>query len=67
MWILKVNSMFVLIGIDLKFVGNYNTSVAGTELVTFNRSLYGAQLDYRSRLSTSLGDERKHIVKSLCL
>ena len=42
--------------------GNFNTSFTGTELAGFNRSLYGANLDYRSIETTSLGDE-KHLLK----
>lgn len=36
--------------------GNYNTSFTGAELAPFNRSLYGAQLVYRSVANTELGD-----------
>ncbi|MEK9877476.1 MAG: hypothetical protein VW684_12525, partial [Betaproteobacteria bacterium] len=43
--------------------GNYNTSFTGTELSGFNRSLYGASLDYRSVAKTELGED-KHIFKA---
>ncbi|MDA0958229.1 MAG: OmpA family protein [Proteobacteria bacterium] len=43
--------------------GNFNTSFTGTELASFNRSLYGANLDYRSQAKTALGDE-KHMLKA---
>ncbi len=43
--------------------GNYNTSFSGTELAGFNRSLYGANLDYRSVEKTELGED-KHIFKA---
>ncbi len=36
--------------------GNYNTGVTGTELAQFNRSLYGAQLQSRSKAFTESGD-----------
>ena len=38
--------------------GNYNTSLTGTELAQFNRTLYGAQLDYRSPEVTRYGEHR---------
>ena len=43
--------------------GNFNTSFTGTELTSFNRSLYGASLDYRSVDKTTQGDD-KHIFKA---
>ena len=39
--------------------GNYNTSITGTELSAFNRSLYGAKLDYKSTQITKEGDHKK--------
>ncbi|MEJ2330298.1 MAG: OmpA family protein [Gammaproteobacteria bacterium] len=41
--------------------GNYNTSFTGTELAQFNRSLYGAQLDYRSPEVTRYGEHRSMV------
>ena len=41
--------------------GNYNTSFSGTEFAQFNRSLYGAQLVYRSTEDTALGDEKTQL------
>ena len=38
--------------------GNYNTDMTGTELSSFNRSLYGAKLDHRSTKTTSDGDHK---------
>lgn len=38
--------------------GNYNTDITGTELSSFNRSLYGAKLDHRSTKTTSDGDHK---------
>ena len=38
--------------------GNYNTSITGTEFAQYNRSLYGAQLQYRSAGTTRYGDPR---------
>jgi len=38
--------------------GNYNTDITGTELSSFNRSLYGAKLDHRSTKRTSDGDHK---------
>ncbi|WP_299880816.1 hypothetical protein [uncultured Cocleimonas sp.] len=39
--------------------GNYNTSITGTELSSFNRSLYGAKLAYKSTQITKEGDHKK--------
>ena len=41
--------------------GNYNTDITGTELSTFNRSLYGAKLDHRSTKTTSDGDHKTDV------
>lgn len=41
--------------------GNYNTDITGTELSSFNRSLYGAKLDYRSTSVTSRGESRADV------
>jgi len=41
--------------------GNYNTDITGTELSAFNRSLYGAKLDYRSTRTTTDGDHKKDL------
>lgn len=38
--------------------GNYNTDITGTELSSFNRSLYGAKLDHRSTKTTSDGEHK---------
>lgn len=38
--------------------GNYNTQFNGTELAPFNRSLYGAQLNYNTVEDTELGDTK---------
>lgn len=38
--------------------GNYNTNITGTELSSFNRSLYGAKLDHRSTKTTTEGDHK---------
>ena len=38
--------------------GNYNTSLTGTELSNYNRSLYGMKVDYRSQEQTGLGDDK---------
>ncbi len=38
--------------------GNYNTDLTGTELSSFNRSLYGAKLSRKSTNITSRGDSR---------
>lgn len=41
--------------------GNYNTDITGTELSTFNRSLYGAKLNHKSTAVTSEGDHKTDI------
>ena len=41
--------------------GNYNTSITGTELSSFNRSLYGAKLAYKSTQITKEGDHKKAV------
>jgi len=41
--------------------GNYNTGFSGAELAPFNRSLYGAQLVYRSVSNTELGDTKTQL------
>ena len=41
--------------------GNYNTAFSGAELAPFNRSLYGAQLVYRSTDNTELGDTKTQL------
>ena len=38
--------------------GNYNTDITGTELSSFNRSLYGAKFDHRSTKTTSEGEHK---------
>ena len=41
--------------------GNYNTAFSGAELAPFNRSLYGAQLVYRSTRNTEMGDTKTQL------
>ena len=41
--------------------GNYNTDMTGTELSTFNRSLYGAKLNHKSTQVTKEGDHKTDI------
>ena len=41
--------------------GNFNTAFSGTELAAFNRSLYGAQLQYRSTDNTGQGDTKTEL------
>ncbi len=41
--------------------GNFNTAFSGTELAAFNRSLYGAQLQYRSPKNTAQGDTKTEL------
>jgi hypothetical protein len=41
--------------------GNYNTGFTGTEFANYNRSLYGAKLDLRSRKSTSWGEDKNSL------
>ncbi|OEF30233.1 hypothetical protein A1QC_00040 [Vibrio rumoiensis 1S-45] len=42
--------------------GNYNTGITGTENSDYNRSLYGLKGDYRTRSTTSYGEDRLNIV-----
>lgn len=41
--------------------GNVSTGITGTEYGQYQRSLYGAGLDYRSRASTGLGEVRTEL------
>lgn len=41
--------------------GNFATGIGGTEYGQYQRSLYGAGLDYKSRASTALGDARTEL------
>ena len=41
--------------------GNFNTGFTGTEYGQYNRSLYGAALNWRSRGATVLGDPRSEL------
>jgi len=41
--------------------GNYNTGVTGTEFGQYNRSLYGAKIDYRSLNTTELGEAKNQV------
>jgi len=41
--------------------GNFNTAFSGTELAAFNRSLYGAQLQYRDTKNTNQGDAKTEL------
>jgi len=41
--------------------GNFNTAFSGTELAAFNRSLYGAQLQYRDTKNTNQGDTKTEL------
>lgn len=38
--------------------GNYNTGFTGTEFANYNRSLYGAKLDFNSNESTTYGETK---------
>jgi len=38
--------------------GNYTSGLTGTEFASYNRSLYGAYLDYKSSERTGFGDSR---------
>ena len=38
--------------------GNFNTDMTGTELSSFNRSLYGAKFEHKSIAVTELGDHK---------
>ncbi len=42
--------------------GNYHTGLTGTELVRYNRSLYGAKLHRRTFRTTSSGDPRGELI-----
>ncbi len=42
--------------------GNYHTGLTGTELVRYNRSLYGAKLHRRTFRTTSTGDPRGELI-----
>ena len=41
--------------------GNYNTDMTGTELSSFNRSLYGAKLNHKSTQVTKDGDHKTDV------
>ena len=41
--------------------GNYNTDITGTELSSFNRSLYGAKLNHKSTKTTKDGDHKTDV------
>jgi len=41
--------------------GNYNTDMTGTELSSFNRSLYGAKLNHKSPATTKDGDHKTDV------
>jgi len=41
--------------------GNFNSGITGTEFSRFNRSLYGAQLQSRSKSFTKLGEHRTDV------
>jgi hypothetical protein len=41
--------------------GNFNTSFTGTEFARYNRTLYGASLDYRSPETTRYGEHRVEV------
>ncbi|OQY41277.1 MAG: hypothetical protein B6227_05645 [Fusobacteriia bacterium 4572_74] len=42
--------------------GNYNTGITATEFSQYNRSLYGAKTDYKTRKTTSFGEDRLNVV-----
>lgn len=42
--------------------GNYNTGLTATKFSQYNRSLYGAKMDYKTRKTTSFGEDRLNIV-----
>ncbi|WP_037029991.1 hypothetical protein [Psychrilyobacter atlanticus] len=42
--------------------GNYNTGLTATEFSQYNRSLYGAKADYRTRKTTSYGEDKLNLV-----
>ena len=41
--------------------GNYNTGLTGTEYAQYNRSLYGAALDWRQRKTNAWGDPQRQL------
>lgn len=41
--------------------GNFATGITGTEYAQYNRSLYGAALDWRARNATALGEPRTRL------
>ncbi len=41
--------------------GNYNTGFTGTEFANYNRSLYGAKADLRSRKTTLFGEDNSQL------
>jgi putative salt-induced outer membrane protein YdiY len=41
--------------------GNFNTGITGTEYAQYQRSLYGAALNWRSRGTTQLGDPKSEL------
>ncbi|MEB8432361.1 hypothetical protein OO007_09005 [Cocleimonas sp. KMM 6892] len=41
--------------------GNYNTDITGTELSSFNRTLYGAKLNHKSTQTTKDGDHKTDV------
>ncbi len=41
--------------------GNYNTDITGTELSSFNRSLYGAKLNHKSTKTTKDGEHKTDV------
>ena len=45
---------------ELKW-GNFNTGLGGTELVNYNRGLYGFNSDIRSNSTTEYGDQRYQV------
>jgi len=42
--------------------GNYNTGLTATEFSQYNRSLYGAKADFRTRSTTTYGEDRLNLV-----
>ena len=41
--------------------GNYNTGLNDTEITQYNRSLYGAKLDFKSKQVTAQGEARRRL------
>lgn len=41
--------------------GNYNTGMTDTELMQYNRSLYGARIEHESQGTTRFGDARREL------